>query len=114
MRGVGSRRSGRGSDGARDRGGEAVPGGRLGFDLAAAGAGQAIEFRPAAVGRFPPERGEPAFVFEPVQRGEKRAGLDVEGALRRLTDPPADCEAMLWSRAKDSQDEEVESASKEF
>src|SRR5688500_17514399 len=51
---------------------------------------EGIELRLALVLREPPLGLDRALVFEPVERGVKRAFLDAECVIRGVLDPPGD------------------------
>jgi hypothetical protein len=46
-----------------------------------------------------------------MESRKQRAGLDVEGAVRNLQDPPGDAEAVVRLEAQRAQDQQVEGAS---
>jgi len=68
-----------------DRRGIAAPILILGAQLGAALAGQRVELGLAVVFRCTPSRGNPATLFEPVQRGVERAFDDRERVVGRLS-----------------------------
>ena len=73
-----------------DRAHEAVPSAGLGRELPTACRCQTVVARLAIVLGRAPERGDPAAVLEPMQRGVERAVLDLQNVFRTLADDVRD------------------------
>ena len=95
-----------------DGNGEPVFGFR--FELAPARFRQAVEFRAPIVFRFAPLGFEPAGFLHPVESGEERARLHVEGALRDLVDAGGNAEPVERLGRERFEDQEVEGALEEI
>ena len=101
-----SRRAQRGADGE----GDPLPIFRLGLELPPARPGEGIEFRAPIVFRFAPLRFHPPGFLHPVEGGEKRPGLYIEGALGDLLDAAGNTEAVKRLRGKGLKHQQVEGA----
>ena len=82
----------------------------LDLELFPAGARERVELRAARVLRLAPLGVEPARALQPLERGEERAGIDLEHAARDLLDAPRDAEAVHRLEAERLEDEHVERA----
>ena len=90
--------------------GEARPAFGFGFELGAAFGGEAVELGFAAgVGR-PPLGGEELLVLKPVERGIKRALLDLQRLFRDELHALGDGVAVDRAERDNAQDEQVERA----
>jgi len=94
---------------ARDCGDELVPLGFFGGQLLFAGRRQPIvlELAVAVLGGFP-FRGQPAFLFQAMQRGIKRAVLDLKDFIRGALDVLGDFVAVSGPELERAEDQQVE------
>ena len=82
----------------------------LGVELSPSRAREAVVLRASRVGRLTPLGVEPSSALETVQRGEQRAGVDLEHAARDLLDAAGDAEPVHRLQAQRFEDEHVERA----
>jgi hypothetical protein len=100
--------SGSGGDGGGDGPGDELPARRFRVEVAAARLGELVELRPAVVFRLAPLGLQPALLFEAVERGKERTGLDVEGAAGDLRDSARDAKAVIGAQRKRAQNQQIE------
>jgi hypothetical protein len=75
---------------------QAFPAGMFGKQLLLAGMCEAVGLGPLAILRDLPFRGDPAFAFQPVQRGVERTCIDLQDIAGISANRLADRIAMLW------------------
>ena len=60
--------------------------------------------------RLPPRGVQPAGALQALQRGQQRAGIDLEGAAGDLLDAARDAEAVQGRQAQRLEDQQVQGA----
>src|SRR6185436_18027793 len=93
-----------------DRRGQAVPVGRLALEVPPARPRQRVVFRPSVVLADLPLGGDPAFLFELVQRRVERAVAHLQHVAGDLLEALADRPGVERLEREDLEDQEVEGA----
>jgi hypothetical protein len=103
-----------GIENTSDGGGEALPFGGFAHELFAAGGSERVEAGFAIVGGDAPLGGDPAAVFEALERGIESAMLDEQFLPGSVLNSASDALAVLLAEDESAQDEQVERALQEF
>src|SRR5882724_714138 len=91
----------------RDSGHAARPSRGFHFELFPSGAGKFVKLCAARVFRFTPLRVEPSGAFEPLQRGQQRAGIDLKYSAGDLLDSAGDSETVHRLKTECLEDEHI-------
>src|SRR5947209_1767298 len=93
-----------------DRSGQALPIGSFLFQLFTPGLGQRIELGATVVFAGSPFRGDPAFLFQFVQRWVKRTITDLKDVAGNLTQALADGPTVEGFESEDLEEQKVQGA----
>src|SRR5262245_20760325 len=94
----------------RDGGGEALPVGGLAIQMTAAGRGEAVILGAPVVLAEPPLGGDPAFLFQLVQRGIQRTVAHLQDFHGDMLQAQPDSPRVQWFEREDLENQEVEHA----